>query len=480
MMVRIALGFCLFFIPVISFSQQVQLEKFLSDSSMIHSSVSLYIVNAETGSIISQYNPQKSLIQASVLKLITTSVALEKLGKDYTFKTTVGYSGRIEKSTGTLEGDLVVKGGGDPTLGSENFPDYYNGFIDKWIQAIKSLGIKKITGRIIVDDSYYDFQPTPGGWIWEDIGNYYGAGAYGLSVIDNTLQIHFRTAGKGSLPVVTNIFPQDPGIEFTNFLTTSGTEDNGYIFSAPYATMGWMAGTIPENKEDFILKGSIPDPPFFLARTFYKKLADAGIKIIGKPVTKRIIRQEKPGGFTLVSETISPPLSAIIKVLNHKSVNLYAEHLIKELGKVFKNSGTTNAGIDVVKEFLDSVDVKTDGIFIEDGSGLSPRDAVSSAEIVKLLLHMRRDGRFFDDYLKSIPEAGREGTLKNSFKDTIFESRLWVKSGSMAKVRSYAGYFRAISGKEMIFCIIVNNFNGAPGKVISGIEEIIKAAIINN
>jgi serine-type D-Ala-D-Ala carboxypeptidase/endopeptidase (penicillin-binding protein 4) len=479
-MVRLALGLYMFLIPVISFSQQVQIEKFLSDSSMIHSSASLYIADAETGSMISQYNPQKSLIQASILKLITTVVALEKLGKDYTFKTTIGYTGKIGKSTGTLEGDLVIKGGGDPTLGSENFPEYYNGFMDKWILDIKSLGIKKITGRIITDDSYYDFQPTPGGWNWEDIGNYYGAGAFGLSVFDNTLQIHFRTAGKGSLPVITSIFPKEPGIEYSNFLTTSGNEDNGYIFSAPYSTWGWMAGTIPENKEDFILKGSIPDPPLFLARTLYKKLAGAGIKIIGKPVTTRIIPEEKPGGFTVISETISPPLSAIIKVLNHKSVNLYAEHLIKQLGKVFKNSGTTSAGIEVVKEYLDSVNVKTAGIFIEDGSGLSPRDAISSAEVVKLLLYMRRNGRFFDDFLKSIPEAGREGTLKNSFKDTIFESRLWVKSGSMARVRSYAGYFKTISGKEMIFCIIVNNFEGSPGKVLTGIEEIIKAAIVNN
>jgi len=480
MIIRYTFVFYLLLIPVMAFSQQDQIEKFLSDSSMIHSSVSFCIADGVTGNIISQFNPQKSLTQASILKLITTSIALEKLGKDYTFKTTIGYSGIFKKQTGTLEGDLIIKGGGDPALGSENFPEFYNGFIDKWIQDIKSLGIKKITGRIIADDSYFDYQPVPVSWNWEDIGNYYGAGAYGLSVFDNTFNIHFKTGRKGSLPIITSVSPDNTGIELTNYLTASGTEDNGYIFSVPYSTKGWMAGTIPENKEDFILKGSIPDPPLFVAGTLYKKLADAGIRIAGNPVTARIIPESERGDFTMISEIISPPLSAIVDVLNHKSVNLYAEHLIKELGKVFKNSGTTAAGIEVIKEFLNGARINTDGFFITDGSGLSPRDAINSAEMVKLLLYMKRNGRFFDDYLKSIPEAGKEGSLKNLFKDQVFESRLWVKSGSMARVRSYAGYFITLSGKEMIFCFIVNNFNGSPGKVISGIEEIIKDEIIKN
>ena len=480
MMVRFTFVFCLILIPVISFSQKDQIEKFLSDSSMIHASVTLCIADAKTGSIISQFNPEKSLTQASILKLVTTAVALEKMGKDYTFRTAIGFSGKIKKSSGTLEGDLIIKGGGDPTLGSENFPDIYNGFIDKWIHDIKALGIKKIAGEVITDDSYFDYQTVPGSWNTEDIGNYYGAGVYGLSVFDNTFQIHFKTSIKGSVPVITKIVPDHCGIEFVNYLTASGTEDNGYIYSFPYSSKGWIAGTIPENKDDFILKGSIPDPPLFLARTLYKKLADAGIKVSGNPVTSREMPEVRTENFVSISETTSPTLSTIIEVLNHKSVNLYAEHLIKALGRKFKNSGTTSAGIEVVKEFLDSAGINTSGMFIEDGSGLSSRDAVSSGDMVKLLLYMKKNGTYFNDYLSSLPEAGKEGALKNIFIDPVFKSRLWAKSGYITRVRSYAGYFTTMSGKEMIFCIIVNNYNGSSGKVISGIEEIIKDLIINN
>jgi D-alanyl-D-alanine carboxypeptidase/D-alanyl-D-alanine-endopeptidase (penicillin-binding protein 4) len=479
MMMRISFLALLSFLSITFYGQQSKITEFLSDSSMMHSSVSLCIIDADSGKIVSQYNPGKSLTQASILKLVTTAVSLELLGKDYKFKTGIGYSGKIKKGRKTLLGDIIIKGGGDPALWSENFTETYNGFIDKWILDIKAQGIKRIKGRVIADDSYYDYEPVPTGWGWDDLGNYYGAGAYGLSISDNTLKIHFKTGGKGTKAEITNIFPEDPGIELTNYLISSGTGDNGYIYSAPYSSTGWITGTITENSNDFILNGSIPDPPLYFAKTLNKKLNDAGIKISGNPSTARLLPDFKKDSIKIISEISSPPLSEIIDVLNHKSVNLYAEHLIKELGKVFKGNGTTAAGIEVVNSFLDSIGVNTKGMFIEDGSGLSSLDAVNSEGMVKLLYFMKKNSRFFDEYFKSLPEAGKNGTLKSYFKDPVFENRLRAKSGSLTRVRSYAGYFTTLSGKEMIFCIIVNNYNGSSRRLITGIEEIIKEVIVN-
>jgi D-alanyl-D-alanine carboxypeptidase/D-alanyl-D-alanine-endopeptidase (penicillin-binding protein 4) len=410
----------------------------------------LCIIDADSGKIISQFNPEKSLTQASILKLVTTAASLELLGKDYKFKTGIGYSGHIRKGSKTLFGDIVIKGGGDPALWSENFTETYNGFIDKWILDIKALGIKRIKGRVIVDDSYYDYEPVPSGWAWGDLGNYYGAGAYGLTISDNTLKIHFKTSGKGTKAEITKITPEDPGIKFTNFLISSGTGDNGYIYSAPYSDKGWISGTITENSDDFILNGSIPDPPIYFANTLNKKLKDAGIRINGNPSTTRLLPDLKEDSITFISEIESPPLSEIIDVLNHKSVNLYAEHLIKQLGKVFKGKGTTAAGVEVVNAFLDSIGVDTRGMFIEDGSGLSFSDAVNSEGMVKLLYFMKKKGKFFESYLNSLPEAGKSGTLKNYFKDPVFDSRLRAKSGSMTRVRSYAGYFTTLSRNDIL------------------------------
>jgi D-alanyl-D-alanine carboxypeptidase/D-alanyl-D-alanine-endopeptidase (penicillin-binding protein 4) len=156
---------------------------------------------------------------------------------------------------------------------------------------------------------------------------------------------------------------------------------------------------------------------------------------------------------------------------------MYAEHLTKELGKVYKNNGSTDSGVAVIKEFLAAADVNTGGMFIEDGSGLSPLDAINSKALVNLLWYMKKNGKFYNEYLSSLPDAGKEGTLKNCFRDPVFDSRLAIKSGSMTRVRSYAGYIKTISGNDLIFSIIVNNYSGPSQKIISYIEEIIKEII---
>jgi serine-type D-Ala-D-Ala carboxypeptidase/endopeptidase (penicillin-binding protein 4) len=451
-----------------------------SDSSLANASLSLCVANAETGSIIIDYNSATSLIPASVMKIITSSAALELLGPDYTFKTTVGYTGSITKRTGRLKGDIIIHGGGDPALGSKYFPEHYGKFMDSWIAEIKKLGIKRIKGSIITDDSYYDFMPVPSKWLWEDIGNYYGAGAYGLSVFDNTVEIHFKTFSEGFPPLMQEVVPAEYNADLANFLLSSGTTDQGYVFAAPYSKSGYIAGKVPVDQPDFILKASIPDPPLFMAQLIDSKLKKSGVKISGAPTTIRQIKNFIPGKIVQVTETVSPPLSEIIDTLNHESVNLFAEHLTKELGKKFKNSGSTTAGVEVITNFLRSSGIKTSGMFIVDGSGLSPMNAINTRELVRLLIYLKNKGAHFAEFYASLPDAGKNGTLANCFKDPVFDSRMKAKSGSMERVRSYAGYFTTKSGKNMVFSIIINNYSGPSKAIISGIEDNIKELIIKN
>ena len=465
---------------IYSFSQNIASDTFHADSSLAHASVSLCVADAISGNIAIEYNSGLSLIPASVMKIITSSAALELLGPDYTFKTTVGYTGTLNKRSGLLKGNIIIHGGGDPALGSKYFSDHYANFLNNWMSEIKKLGIKRIKGKVITDDSYYDYQPVPGKWIWEDIGNYYGAGAYGLSVYDNTYEIHFKTSSEGTLPAMNEIIPHECRSELSDFLVSSGTTDEGYVFSAPYSNSGWIAGTIPVNQHDFILKASITDPPLFLAKIFNERLKAFGIKISGDPNSLRLEHNYQPSKVIPITETISPTLGEIVSVLNHESVNLFAEHLIKELGKRFRNSGSTASGTQVIYEFLKKSGIDVNGSFIEDGSGLSPLNAVNTRELVNLLVFLRNKGKHFSEFYSSLPDAGKNGTLKNYFMDPVFESRLRAKGGSMTRVRSFAGYFTTVSGKKMVFSIIINNYSG-PSKVItSAIEENIKDLIINN
>jgi serine-type D-Ala-D-Ala carboxypeptidase/endopeptidase (penicillin-binding protein 4) len=459
-------------------SQKNALEKMLSDSTMQYASVSLCIINAATGEAVIQHDASRSLSQASVMKLVTTAAAIELLGPDHTFTTSVGYSGVIKK--GILDGDIIIRGGGDPALGSERFAEYYSGFMDNWVDAVRKTGINRVKGRIITDDSYFDYQPVPPNWNWEDLGNYYGAGVYGLSIFDNTLKIHFSSSDTGSIPKIDYTEPANSGVVYANYLKASGSTDQGYVYSAPYNTLGWIVGTIPVNRTDFILKASLTDPPLLAARMLTDKLRTAGIKINDEPATSRMMSDKRGIVITEISSLTSPVLSAIIEAVNHESINLYSEHLLKEIGKIFNENGTTLSGIEVVTKFLDSLGVETSGMFIEDGSGLSPQDALNSKGIANLLYNMKKKGKHFTEYYNSLPEAGKNGTLRNVFRDSVFEGKVRAKSGTILRVKSYAGYFTAISGNEMIFSIIVNNYNGSSSYVVEHIEDILKEAILNN
>ena len=462
------------FISICSFSQKSSIDTFLADSSLIHASVSICIADPDNGEIIADYNSWKSLIPASVMKLISSAAALELLGPDYTFKTTVGYTGSLNKRSGKLTGNIVIWGGGDPALGSKNFTEHYQDFLSIWISEIKKLGITKIEGRIISDDSYYNYIPVPDKWLWEDIGNYYGAGVYGLSVFDNMYEIHFNTSADSLHPFITEIIPYECKSELKNWLTASGTTDKGNVFAVPYSTNGWLVGSIPSNQEDFILKASITNPPLLLASMLTEKLKTSGIAVSEEPATARVEQKYISEPIIRITETKSPTLSEIINVLNHESINLYAETLLKELGKRYKNESSTSSGIEVVSDFLKNAGIKTEGLFIEDGSGLSPLNAVNTRELVNLLIYMKRSGKYFKEYYASLPYAGVEGTLKGWFMDPVFDSRLKAKSGSMTRVRNYAGYFSTVSGRNMVFSIIVNNYTGPSKKIISGIEDILK------
>lgn len=473
----------IFFLPLLTVSlfiypQETAFKNFLADSVMKNAAVSLCITDTDNGNIIFEYNSGQSLTPASIMKLISTSAALELLGPDYKFITSVGYTGVLKNGSGKLNGDIVIRGGGDPVLGSKEFGDHYADFPEKWIDEIIKTGIKKVKGRVITDDSYYDYQPVPAKWLWEDIGNYYGAGAYGLSVFDNTYEIHFTTSSDSLFHVITGVYPEESQVDLMDRLTVSGTEDEGYVFTAPYSNSGWLAGSIPANRNDFVLKASIPDPPLLLAKIIDKKLREAGLSVKENPST---VRLEGPVYKPVYQITCidSPPLKDIIEVLNHESINLYAEHLLKELGKVFKETGTVTSGVEVIKGFLERAGIETEEMSIEDGSGLSPLDAINAADMVDLLIYMKRDGKHFSEFLHSLPEAGKEGTLKNYFKDNLFATRLITKSGSMTRVRSYAGYLQTISGKDLAFCIIVNNFTGPSRNIVTHIEGILKEIIIN-
>ena len=293
-------------------AQQAEITNFLPDSIFGPASISLTVADLNTGEVLVTIDPNRALTPASITKLISTSAALELLGANYRFRTVVGLTGELNKSGSILTGDIIIRGGGDPTLGSENFPDYHPDVVSKIASAVEAAGIRKIKGRIIADDRAYDFNPASSRWSWGDLGNYYGAGPYGLSVFDNTHKIYYRTGVRGSIPEIIKVEPKMTGLQLTSYLTAEGSTDRGYVYSAPYGTYGWITGFIPESREEFVLKASIPDPPKLLATLVTEELLARGIEVSGDPQTARLLGNISDEQFSSILELSSPPLSEIV------------------------------------------------------------------------------------------------------------------------------------------------------------------------
>ena len=411
-------------------------------------------------------NPQLSLIPASILKTITTATALEVFGPDFRFRTALNYSGIVGNDT--LFGDLQIIGGGDPTLGSKYFLES-NSFQEEWIKALKEKNIKVITGNLIVDATIYESQTIPRTWIWEDIGNYFGAGASGISIYDNMYEIHLKSGSDAGKPTqIERIIPEIPNLELTNEVLSSDlNSDEAYVFGSPEDNKRVIRGTIPKNRSDFVVKASVPNPAALLASEFMKKIRASGISISGKTIYQKAKAQSSQ-----LSVIQSPPLRDIIRVTNHESVNLFAEHILKHLSFQKNGLGTTEDGCKFIIDFWKNKGLDMTGFFMNDGSGLSRFNVITASQMVSILNYMKTRSAYSEDFYQSLPSAG-DGTL-SSFSQNDFPNQcLHAKSGSMTRVRCFAGYLNTLSGRQLSFAIMLNNFSCSQKEATHKIEEVL-------
>ncbi|MCF8223368.1 MAG: D-alanyl-D-alanine carboxypeptidase/D-alanyl-D-alanine-endopeptidase [Bacteroidales bacterium] len=458
------------------------INNFVNDSSFRNAGISICFREVNSGEVLAEHNKEMSLVSASVMKLVTTASALEILGPDFRFTTRIGYAGRLTNNNSVLEGAVIIKGGADPCLMSGYFPGHYDNTIEEWAEAIYNTGIKRVNGPVIADAQIFDYHPAPGGWNWADLGNYYGAGTHGICVFDNMYKIHFKTGKEGSKPEIFNIQPEIPGLLIENRLSSYGERDRGYVYLEPYGEHAIIRGTIPPNRNDFVLKASIPDPPLLSAILLQSKLEEMGIEFKENATSLRLnsdlATQFKKAPKTVLHTTVSPTLQEIVTVTNNESVNLFAEQLLKYLGYVSsgREKASTSSGLDTVSGFLQTTLPATSGIYMTDGSGMSRSNSISSSFITGLLVYMKNDSKYPGIFYNSLAEASVSGTLKYYFKDPVFSGRLRAKSGTSTRVRNYAGYLNTRSGNEIAFSVLTNNFDCSSSEVTDKVEILLKKA----
>ncbi len=453
-MKKILFSFCLLICYLSNHVQTLEKKiaaayaRFEGDSQLKYGNSSLTVLNAQTGEIVFSKNGNTGLAPASTLKTVTSITAFSILGEDFRWETTLGYTGTI--TNGVLTGDLIITGSGDPTLGSNRYEQSKSAvLLNRWLAAVKKSGIQKIQGRVIADDRLFGTQSLPQGWIWQDIGNYYGAGATSATWEENQFGLLIKPGARAGDPVVfQGTDPLMAGLKIVNEVTTgpTGSGDNVYAYSAPYTDIVYVRGTYGADLRKTIML-SVPDPASQLSSDLTGKLALSGILVSGEATTTRKIDIEKTAflpASVILDRYQSPELSKVVYWLNQKSLNVYAENILKTIAIKQGKKGSFADGVEVIKDYWNKrLGLDTDALDILDGSGLSPENRITTLTMARILQSAVKEP-WYNSFYESLP-------LYNNMK---------MKSGSIRNVLAYTGYEKSGDGTPLVFSFITDHYNG--------------------
>ena len=413
------------------------------DSQFEHAIMSMYVADAKTGKTIYEKNAAIGLAPASCQKIVTSAAAFELLGKTYRYNTFIK---TYKTGDSTF---LFIDANGDPTLGSWRWDATKMEKIYNYIYtALRKKNISALGAHIGFQENKFSFQPIPDGWVWQDIGNYYGAGAWAFNWHENQYDLVLSSGNSaGDITRIKSFDPASAEMSISNFISTGkkGSGDNAYIYSAPYSNAAFATGTIPPGQDKFSISGSMPDPSLVFVKGLKAYLHENDIKI---PDENAATKKTADAASELLYTLISPSLDSINYWFLKKSVNLFGEAFVKTISYEKTGYGSTDTGISIIKDFWDKKGISRSALNIIDGSGLSPANRITTKALVSILQYAK--GRpWFDSFYNALPEM-------NGIK---------MKDGYIGGVRSYAGYIKSKSGTEYIFSFIVNNFDGNPGTV---------------
>lgn len=453
------------------------LEAYKKDKELTHASYGFCVMEAASGKIIKEYNSEQALVPASTMKIITTSAALGILGKDYTYKTHF-YSVQKTDSAGIMTNNLVIKGSGDPSFNSSYFYNNDSTFFNPIIQKLKAKGIKKITGSIIADASCFD-NTIPSSWIWGDIGNYFGAGANGLSYRDNKFSLFYNSGALNSAARLERISPAyfSKKITVQSNVIASGSEDDAFVYGDPNGYSRKVTGTIPPNKTNYEVEAEMPEPALFFLDQLQNELKKNGfsandVKLVSTEDAGNNYKEQAVYTHT------SPRLEKIVYYTNTKSNNHYAESLLKTIGAVKSNKqGSTANGIDAVENYWKERGVDVTGLHMADGSGLSRANTITTKIQATVLSKIYRDSLMYPAFNSSLPVAGKNGSMTSLCKGTFAENNLRAKTGYINRARGYCGYVKTKSGKELAFSVLFNNYDCSAKEMKLKIEKLLVALV---
>lgn len=445
-----------------------------------HAQWSVYAryVDDPTQPVVS-YNSDMSLACASSLKVITLAFALNELGPDFRFKTKLYYDGTLDEDA-VLHGNIYIVGDGDPTLGGDQVGGvlHRERLLSVWAKSIRQAGIRSIDGSIVGDESLYPPYHAPGDWVWEDLGNYYGAGLTALCYCDNKYYLDFKPGPKvGDKAEVVSIRPEIQNLKYINEMMTGpkGSGDNGYIVNAPNQYSPVFHGSIPGDTDKFTIKGSIPNPALCVAQDLTQTLRKSGVSVDKDPWIKNNKTSYSSG--ILLKTVQSPPLKLITEITNKLSNNTYTEMLLLKIAHKRSGKGTTSQGVHEIEKYMDRLGVEHSGLDLMDASGLSRHNMIT-ARIFADYLSAQTHEKHFKDFYNSFAVAGSDkdfGYVVYFCRNSSAAENARIKTGYIDGVRSHTGYVTSKSGRLIAFSCIANNYHCKTREITKLHEEVVKA-----
>ncbi|MFL9484234.1 D-alanyl-D-alanine carboxypeptidase/D-alanyl-D-alanine-endopeptidase [Chitinophagaceae bacterium LWZ2-11] len=439
-------------------------QELQADSNTKHASLSLYIINSQTGEVVFDLNSQLGLAPASCQKIITSVAALDVLGAKYRYKTEFGYKGGIKD--GSLLGKVIIKASGDPTLGSWRYsttkPDTILYALGK---AFNEKKIKVSALSLAQDSSMFETQAIPGGWIWDDIGNYYGAGAHGFNWKENQKDVHLKSGDSiGDKVIITDSgFLTDALNELTTGSKTS--DDNAYyyhklggLYALDNGDPAALRGTIPASQKNFTISIAVVNPLRDFKENVKKYFALSGENVIEAAVVSASnpAIDFAPFPFQSIYTYYSPTLDSINYWFLKRSINLYGEALLKTMALEKTGLGSSENGIKFLKNYWQERGIDKSELHIMDGCGLSPQNRITTDALVKALQYAKTKD-WFPAFYNALP-------IYNGMN---------LKSGSIGGARSFAGYYKSKNGTEYTLAVIINNYDGSSGEAVKKLYKVL-------
>ena len=441
----------------------------------LRSAVVGVMVQDMQGNVVAEREAQRRMVSASNMKLVTAGTALHALGADFRFETGIGYTGEVD-ADGTLHGDVYLVGGGDPTIGVvDTMAVKPDALFWRWKSILKQEGISRIDGRIIGDGRQYEGHLENTTWGYDDTGTYYGAGTSALSFYENAIDYSVSAALEGEPVKVVQRYPDTPWMHFTNRSVTGpkGTGNSLYLYTTDLAPYAELRGTFAVDRKPKLEHFANKYGALTCAYYFWQNLRSTGWEVSGGYADidrdgyvrgSDFVPMEKAGNPKVIGTSLSPTLSRITRRTLVESDNFYAEAIFRHMGEKASGIAVYDSCRVAAREVLEDLFAQAgipaataDGLYQEDGSGLSRKNLLSPACMTACLRAMA-GSKAFDAFLTSLPQPG-EGTLASVLPKLPADqkARLRFKSGSMDGVLCYSGYVLDPEGRPThVFSLMVN------------------------